>query len=354
MNTISVCMIVRDEEKTLARCLDAVRAFADELVVVDTGSTDSTKKIAKAYTDKVYDFEWCDDFSKARNFSFSKATCDYIMWLDADDVILQEDIMKLWNLKLSKPSDVDVYMLKYVVSHENFVPLYSFYRERIVKRGAGFAWQDPVHEIIAPHGKIVRVDISIFHCKEKPSSGDRNLKIYQNFIANGKLLSPRQQFYYARELYFNGNYDDAIHEFSKFLTSKKGWIENNIEACLNLARCYKQKNEFDNALTSLFGSFAYDSPRAEILCEIGMLLMEKQRYKEAIYWFKLAKGLKPNLESGGFVSLDCYNFLPCLELSVCYYFLGNKRLAKAYHEKAKKIHPQNESIIYNSRFFEIK
>ena len=73
--------------------------IADEIIIVDTGSTDNTKKIASKFTNKIYDFRWCYDFSKARNFSFSKATKDYIMWLDADDVILQEDIEKVLNLK---------------------------------------------------------------------------------------------------------------------------------------------------------------------------------------------------------------------------------------------------------------
>lgn len=98
MAGISVCMIVKNEEEVLARCLACITSFADEIVIVDTGSTDKTKEIAASFTDDVYDFPWCDDFSKARNYSFSKATQDFIMWLDADDVILQEDQDKLVEL----------------------------------------------------------------------------------------------------------------------------------------------------------------------------------------------------------------------------------------------------------------
>ena len=74
MITISLCMIVKNEEKVLARCLDSLEGLMDEIIIVDTGSTDRTKEIAAGYTDKIYDFEWVDDFSAARNFSFSKAT----------------------------------------------------------------------------------------------------------------------------------------------------------------------------------------------------------------------------------------------------------------------------------------
>ncbi len=80
--TISLCMIVKNEEKVIGRCLDSVQDITDEIVIVDTGSTDCTKEIVSRYTDKVYDFQWIDDFSAARNFAFSQATKSYILWLD--------------------------------------------------------------------------------------------------------------------------------------------------------------------------------------------------------------------------------------------------------------------------------
>ena len=99
MISISLCMIVKNEELVLGRCLDSVKNLMDEIIIVDTGSTDKTKEIASLYTNKIYDFPWINDFAAARNFSFSKATKDYIMWLDADDVLLYEDNKKLQQLK---------------------------------------------------------------------------------------------------------------------------------------------------------------------------------------------------------------------------------------------------------------
>lgn len=80
MITISLCMIVKNEEMVLSRCLESIKDSVDEIIIIDTGSTDKTKEIAKLYTDKVYDFKWTQDFSQARNYSFSKATKDYQMW----------------------------------------------------------------------------------------------------------------------------------------------------------------------------------------------------------------------------------------------------------------------------------
>ena len=115
MISLSVCMIVKNEQEVIARCLECIKDIADEIIIVDTGSYDKTKQIANNYTNKIYDFKWCNDFSKARNFSFAKATKDYIMWLDADDIIKEKDRLKLKNLKKTIDNNVDFLMLKYDV-----------------------------------------------------------------------------------------------------------------------------------------------------------------------------------------------------------------------------------------------
>ena len=94
MVTISVCMIVKNEEAVLARCLTSLQEIADEIIIVDTGSTDNTKEIAKSYTKHIYDFAWVDDFAVARNFAFSKATKEYIYSADADEVLEEIDRKK--------------------------------------------------------------------------------------------------------------------------------------------------------------------------------------------------------------------------------------------------------------------
>ena len=99
MITISLCMIVKNEERILKRCLDSVRDLVDEIIIVDTGSTDATKWIAAGYTDKIYDFTLNDDFSAARNFAFSKATKEYIYSADADEVLSEENRRRFRLLK---------------------------------------------------------------------------------------------------------------------------------------------------------------------------------------------------------------------------------------------------------------
>ena len=97
--TLSLCMIVRNEEKLLRRCLDCAAPAADEIIIVDTGSIDNTKEIARSYNARVFDFPWNNSFCDARNFSFSKASMDYCMWLDADDLIQPDQLNELLALK---------------------------------------------------------------------------------------------------------------------------------------------------------------------------------------------------------------------------------------------------------------
>ena len=151
MITISLCMIVKNEEDVLARCLECVHDIVDEIIIVDTGSEDSTKEIAKRYTKHIYDFPWIDDFSAARNFSFSKATMEYCMWLDADDILLEPDRIDLLKLKQSLTPAPDMVMMKYHTSFdENGEPTFSYYRERLIRNRAGYQWEGAIHEVIAP------------------------------------------------------------------------------------------------------------------------------------------------------------------------------------------------------------
>ena len=171
-------MIVKNEEENLCKILNCAKKFADEIIIVDTGSTDKTKEIAQTFTDKVYDFEWCDDFSKARNYSFSHATCDYQMWLDADDFITDINIKKLNDLKHSN-LNADVYMCKYIF--ENL----TYFRERILSRKKNFKWEGFVHEAIPPQGEVKYLDIEIQHQKTKTtelsSMHENNIIIHANF-----------------------------------------------------------------------------------------------------------------------------------------------------------------------------
>ena len=114
MITISVCMIVKNEEAMLRDCLKSIAPVADEIIIADTGSTDRTKEIAAEFTDKIYDFPWIDDFSAARNFVFSKATKEYIYTADADEVLDEKNIELFKKVKEALLPEIEIVQMYYL------------------------------------------------------------------------------------------------------------------------------------------------------------------------------------------------------------------------------------------------
>ena len=353
MITISVCMIVKNEEEVLDRALSSIKSFADEIIIVDTGYIDQTKDIAKRYTQYVYDFKWCDDFSKARNYSFSKATKDYCMWLDADDIILEKDQQALIKLKGTLSNDISVVMMKYNTSFdEQDNPTFTYYRERLLKRSDQFYWEGFVHEVISPRGKIEYSDIAICHKKLKQSNPLRNIQIFQKKLKEGHQFNPREIFYYARELYYQHLYDEAIVEFKRFLDTKEGWLENNISTCQFISYCFDELEDKVSAIDWLLRSMRYDVPRAEICCDLGKYFFELESYEQAIYWYAVAMSCQRDDTSGAFVLVDCYDYIPSIQMCVCYDKLKDYKTAQLYNELAGQAKPESLAYLQNKEYFE--
>ena len=353
MITISLCMIVKNEADVLARCLESVRAVADEIIVVDTGSTDATIEIASRYTKNLYHFDWVDDFSAARNFSFSKATMDYCMWLDADDVLLPADQAALLSLKETLSPDTDMVMLPYhTAMEENGQPTFVYHRERLMRRAARFVWEGAVHEAISPRGKIVYGTAAVTHRKTGPGDPDRNLRIFQALLDRGTPLSPREQYYYARELTYHGRDEEAICVLEQFLDSGEGWVENELDACRILSQCFQRLGKEENAFRALVRALRYGPPRGELCCDLGQFFLQREDWRTAAYWYEQALHCPRPDSSGAFVSPDCYGYVPALQMCVCSYHLGHLSEAKDWNEQAEQYKPGTEACRYNRRFFD--
>ncbi len=352
MSKISVCMIVKNEEKVLNRCLNCIKKFADEIIIVDTGSTDNTKNIAKKYTNKVYDFVWQDDFAKARNFSLQFATCEYLMWIDADDVINQSNIKKI--LKLKQNLSAETYMLKYQIAFDkNNRPIFEYYRERIIKNCVSAKFNGFVHECISPFGRIEFCDIAIQHKKlEINKNNKRNLKLYQKNIKKGVKLNARETFYYAKELFYNKYYKKTIMVLKHFLCMNNKFLPNILDAYLVLSDCYLFINQQRKAKDVLIDCLKNYLPTANICCKLGYLYILEKNYINAVFWYKTALNCTIDEKSGNFVEKDYNDFIPYLQLSFCYYNINDYSNFKKYHKLAKKIKPYHSSVLHNQKFIE--
>lgn len=353
MITISLCMIVKNEEQSIARCLNSVKGLADEIVIVDTGSTDKTKQICRQYTDRIFDFEWVDDFSAARNFAFAQATQDYIFWLDADDVLSEDDQEKFRKLKETLSPDVDAVSMEYHLSFDaEGKPNFSLRRYRLVKRSASFRWVGAVHEYLEVSGKLYHSDVAVQHRPTSSTDPHRNIRIYERMLAEGRTFSPRDLYYYANELKDHARYEEAIEYYEKFFATEQGWVEDLIAACNKLAECYKQLNNERKELQSALRALQYDYPRAETCCRIGDVFFRNADYHTAIFWYTAAiasVNVKPG-QPQMFRNAAYETWIPHLQLCVCYYRIGSHLLAYMHNEYAGKYIPNDERIVRNRAF----
>jgi tetratricopeptide (TPR) repeat protein len=151
MTTLSFCAIVKNESQNLARCLASVKPYVDELVIVDTGSTDETIAIAQQYGAKVSHFEWCDDFSAARNYACSLVTGDWILTLDADEELVvhsKEDLLNVLQTGLA-------YVL---IRREHGVHDTDLEVIRLFRHQAGLEYCYPYHEHLFYEGEPLTND----------------------------------------------------------------------------------------------------------------------------------------------------------------------------------------------------
>ena len=329
MIRLSLCMIVKNEEAVLTRVLASAIQFADEILVADTGSTDRTVEIARQYTKHIYHYPWNDDFAAARNFICEKVSTEYWMGLDADDIVPAESITAILKLKetLSKSPQPDVVMMKYVAGFQpDGTSAFTYNRERILRTDRHFRWKGRVHEAIAPRGRILYSPIQIEH--RKPASAlthsDRNLKIYETMLADGELLDPRHQYYYARELIDHKQYEKARPVLEHFLNEPAGWYENKIDACFVLGQCYRKMREQKNALEAFLYSLTMDVPRAEICCEVGGIFLERELHRQAAYWYGQALTVPTDKKKGGFFMEDKQK-INCTVESCVYNNLNNHK-----------------------------
>ncbi|HZG17703.1 MAG TPA: glycosyltransferase family 2 protein [Candidatus Bathyarchaeia archaeon] len=354
MVSISLCMIVKNEEEVLARCLDTIKDIVDEINIVDTGSTDKTVEIAKQYTDRVFFFPWTGDFAAARNKSFEFATKEYILYLDADDVILEADRVKLKNLKETLDPSVDSVSMYYDAGTDEFGNVTLRYRRnRLVKRSRNYKWKGEAHQYLEVYGNIINSDISITHKKIRHSVG-RNLNIYQKKLERGDVFGPRDYFYYGNELRENGHYEKAIESYKKNISMQEGWVDDKIHACLFMGDCYRFLGDHANELSAVLKSFEFGKPRVEAICRIGYHFHRKRDWKSAAFWYELATNFPEDPEQWSFSYPAYRTWYPHLQLCVCYYNLGDFEKAYYHNEEARKYRPEDERVLHNKRLLEPK
>lgn len=340
--TLSVTIIVRNEEKNLMRLLPML-GFADEVVVVDTGSDDKTREVAASHGAKLFCFDWTDDFSAARNYAIAHAEGDFVMWLDADDVLPEKTQKMLMGWKNSSPK-ADFYYMRYLMDGE--FPFW-FWRERVVRRTDKCRFRGFIHEAISPFGRTEYLDCDIEH-RPSATHAERNLGIYRKAIAAGKRLGLRDKYYYARTLLDNGLTEQAEPILRKFASDRRANTFDRAEALKILAKLSLSRRDHASALRFLSRFVRLLPPDGEACCLFGQTYFERELWSAAAEWYRMAL---VDHAASGFVNEYFNGFLPDVQLSVCLFRMGCLAEARAFHNAAKRIVPLHPTVIANEPFF---
>lgn len=329
MATISLCMIVKNEERVLARCLECIKDLMDEIIIVDTGSTDRTKEIAYQYTDNVYDYVWQDDFAAARNYSFSKATMDYIYVADADEMIDAENQRRFALLKEAILPEVEIVQMKYTNQLEQG-SVYNFdceYRGKLYKRLRTFQWIDPIHETVNLEPIVFDSDVEIIH-KPLEKHDRRDFANFAKLVEKGEVLSKNLFLMYAKELMIAGEEQDfamAVPLFQKAFRQERSLEEYKAADCV-LAKAAELVGDVASFFTACLKEVA-ENPPAEICTMLGEYYRKQGNVQEAILWYYNAIH-----EQECILNIKYATEIPIIGMIECYEQMENSEMATQYRE----------------------
>ncbi|MFA6887888.1 MAG: glycosyltransferase [Candidatus Woesearchaeota archaeon] len=328
--TISLCMIIKNEEEWLQQCLDSVKDLVSEMIIVDTGSTDNTKAIAKKNGAKVFDFTWTDDFAAARNFSISKATCDWILWIDADETIasIDHDIIK----KLIEEAQFPLIILeqrhythdsknllfkkiddRYKQQAKGFEGYTSTLTTRLFKNKIGLQFEGVVHETLDKSMlklklKFLRTDIPIHH--------------YQNMKSDSRMKMKQEKY-------------DTL------LVEKEKQDPKDIKNLHDLAITAMQQEDLSKAFSYFKKIYDLDAELLEPHLGMGLIWAKRGDYPRAIKFFLTAMSKKTTRTIELSIPITMVRETIIFNLALCYLRVGNRSQA---------LHIFKDMIRLNSRF----
>ena len=356
MNQISLCMIVKNEESNLQTCLNQIKNFVSEIIIIDTGSIDETLKIAKEFTDKIYRYSWINDFSQARNFSLSKATKPWILVLDADELISKTDQEIIKTLVLQNQEDA------FVFKHKNYtndtgVSGWQPSQNNQESRGASGFWtadiirlfrnnyqiqfQGKIHETVynsikQSNLRLLNTEISVHHYGELNKQRFQEKKqTYSELLKsrlNNKDFKEKTEDFICFELATELIKLNKITEAVSYL-ERAVQISEQENYLLQLGGLYILQKQLDKAENTLRKASSINSNNPSILINQAIIASEKQEFNYAIKKLEKALQLNPN-------SANAY-----FNLAIIYKKKNKSNKASQYFQKALELNPNYKSKI---------
>ncbi|WP_374723524.1 glycosyltransferase [Calidifontibacillus erzurumensis] len=354
---LSLCMIVKNEEKVLQRCLDSVYGIVDEIVIVDTGSTDSTKEIALKYTDKVYDFEWTNSFAEARNFAQQHATGEWILVLDADEYVDGTNLQEMKQVLKQSNNGVEAYD----VNIYNFMGAYGervlqHCHTRIYRNLSYLRYDRSIHEqLINTNGEYIQAKQGILtvyhtgymrHVVTEKQKHDRNAKLIEREMQEGASVA-FDYFNLGNEHLSKGEVEQALQAFIQAYQHKKDIRLSWVSYCLvQIILCLKYLQRFDDALRVIADVENIYSETADFQFLRGEIYYLQHRYDDAL---KQLEYLLENKEKYPYTikTFEYVEYDPHMLLGQIYKHKGNLQKAIYHFSCALSFNRKSYEALYN-------
>lgn len=355
---ISLCMIVKNEEEALGRCLESVKDIVSEMIIVDTGSTDSTVKIAEKYGAKVFFYKWDESFSNARNFSLEKASKDWILIMDADDEFEKKDTSKLLNLVNNKQSDVNIYFMETLsyVGEEPDSNIIMNVNVRLIRNGKGYKFEGDIHEQIKggledenrPEASKVE-SIRIYHygyinkTVQAKNKRNRNMSIIQKELDKAPDNS-FMLFNMGTEYYAMSNFQEALNYYKKSYENFDPKFVISAKLILRMVSCYEFLGNTDEEFKLIDEGLKYYPSFTDLEFKRANILYNKKNYSLAVD--SLNKCLKMGEPSATLNDLIGVGTFRAYYLMANIFFeMGDYVEALAYYNKTLSVNPKfNEAF----------
>lgn len=311
-------MILKNEEHSIANCLNELYNYLDEIIIIDTGSTDKTKELCAKYTNKIYDYQWTNNFGAARNFSIKFAISDWILSIDADEIIKKNDFKKLKDRLAELPSEIYGLYFERInyIEKGDFDNRWEDYVTRIFRNYCNIFFEGKVHEnvdnsIIIQNKKIINSDIKLYH---------------YGFLKNENHLEKSQQYAKIIETEINQNPDNC---------KLYNW----------LAYEYEKQKRYDKELELLQKSVLLNNKDPQVFAKIGILYGARfNNPVESLKYFIQAEILHNTYPSSSPLKkhdlTDLY-----ISMSKNYFFLNDLNNSEKYFNKSLELDENNDEIL---------
>lgn len=343
---ISVCMIVKNAESTLVRCLDQLKPYEVELVIVDTGSTDETRKIASKYTSMLFDYVWDNNFSAARNFAIQKASNDLILVIDSDEYITSFDLPSVMKMAEKHQGQIGRLLRRneYIRNDQSYC-----YTERVNRLFSRkfYQYQGRIHEQLVRHdgsvGETYPIDLVIDHSGYEGDVSLRKKKTERNIkLLEQELLENPEDPYYIYQLgksyYMEEKYLKAAEYFEQALCLD---LDEHLEYVIDMVESYGysliNSGQYKKAL-GLEGIYQEFSHSTDYVFLMGLIYLNNEEFERALQEFAKATKMTSAKMEGVNGDFAFYN------MGVIYECLGKNQKAIECYEKSSSFGKSAERL----------